>query len=65
MQLEVAIELTKLISCKFIKNLKKIIIINPTIYLSSIYHLINPFLTEEIKSIIEMNYVIKNANNII
>ena len=64
-QLEVAIELIKLITSKFSKNLKKIIIINPTIYLSSIYHLMNPFLIEEIKSIIEMNYVIKNANDII
>jgi len=65
MQIEVARELIKLISSNFSKNLKKIIIINPTIYLSSIYHLMNPFLIEEIKSIIEMNYVIKNANDII
>ena len=64
-QLEVTIELIKLITSKFSKNLKKIIIINPTIYLSCIYHLMNPFLIEEIKSIIEMNYVIKNANDII
>jgi hypothetical protein len=65
MQREVAIELIKLISSKFSKNLKKIIIINSTFYLSFIYHVINPFLLEEIKSIIEMNYVIKNAIDII
>ena len=65
MQREVAIELIKLISSKFSKNLKKIIIINSTIYLSFIYHVIHPFLIEEIKSIIEMNYVIKNAIDII
>jgi hypothetical protein len=65
MQCEVAIELIKLISSKFSKNLKKIIIINSTFYLSFIYHVINPFLLEEIKSIIEMNYVIKNAIDII
>ena len=65
MQREVAIELIKLISSNFSKNLKKIIIINSTIYLSCIYHLMNPFLIEEIKSIIEMNYVIKNAIDII
>ena len=56
LQIEVAIELAKLISSKFSKKLKKIIIINPTIYISGTYNIIAPFLNENIKSIIEMNY---------
>ena len=65
MQIEVARELIKLISSKFSKNLKKIIVINPNIYILLIYHIIIPFLTDEIKSIIVMNYNIKTANDII
>ena len=65
MQIEVARELIKLISSNFSKNLKKIIVINPNIYILFIYHIITPFLTNEIKLIIEMNYNIKNSNDII
>ena len=65
MQIEVARELIKLISSKFSKNLKKIIVINPNLYILSIYHIITPFLTDEIKLIIEMNYSIQNANDLI
>ena len=56
MQTNVAIELAKLISNKFSKNLKKIIIINPTFYITIIHKLIMPFLTNKIKDIIELNY---------
>ena len=65
LQIEVAVELAKLISTKFSDNLKKIIIINPTIYISSIYNIITPFLNEKIKSIIEINYDFKITNDII
>ena len=65
LQIEVAIELAKLISSKFSNNLKKIIIINPTLYISSIYNIITPFLNEKIKSIIEINYDFKITNDII
>jgi hypothetical protein len=65
LQIEVAIELAKLISSKFSNNLKKIIIINPTLYISSIYNIITPFLNKKIKSIIEINYDFKITNDII
>ena len=65
LQIQVAIELAKLISSKFSNNLKKIIIINPTLYISSIYNIITPFLNEKIKSIIEINYDFKITNDII
>ena len=44
LQIEVAVELAKLISTKFSDNLKKIIIINPTIYISSIYNIFGTFI---------------------
>jgi hypothetical protein len=56
LQINVAIELAKLISNKFSKNLKKIIIINPTFYITATHKLIMPFLNETIKNIIEINY---------
>ena len=42
-QIDVGISLAKLISSKFSNNLLKIIIINPTIYISFTYKLIIPF----------------------
>lgn len=56
LQINVATEIAKLISNKFSKNLKKIIIINPTIYITMTHKVIMPFLTETIKNIIEINY---------
>ena len=61
-QIQVAIELAKLISTKFSHNLKKIIIINPTLYISSIYNIITPFLSDKIKSIIEINHKYKTID---
>jgi hypothetical protein len=55
-QTKVAIELAKLISNKFSKNLKKIIIINPTIYITVIHKMIIPFLSNKVRDIIEINY---------
>ena len=52
-QTTVAIELAKLITQKFSKNLKKIIVINPTFYVSIIHELLMPFLNKKIKNIIE------------
>ena len=65
LQIQVAIELSKLISSKFSKNLKRIIIINPTFYVSSTYNIIRPFLNEKIKSIIEFNYDYKSISDVI
>ena len=65
LQIQVAIELAKLISLKFSKNLKRIIIINPTFYVSSTYNIIHPFLNEKIKSIIEINYNCKSVSDVV
>ena len=56
MQTNVAIQLAKLISSKFSKNLKKIIIINPTFYVTLTHKIIMPFLNEKVKNMIEINY---------
>ena len=50
----VAIELAKLIT-KFSKNLTKIIIINPTMYITMTHKIVLPFLNPKVKNIIEMN----------
>jgi len=63
-QTSVAIELAKLISNKFSKNLKKIIIINPTFYITITHKMLMPFLNNKIKDIIEINYEKKCAEEI-
>ena len=65
LQIEVATELSKLISSKFSKNLEKIIIINPSGYVSAVYAIVKPFLNNKIKSIIEINHEIKSVNDIL
>jgi len=64
LQIEVGIELAKLISRKFSRNLQKIIIINPNIYISSVYRLVYPFMNEKLRSIIEMNYEYKTSKDV-
>jgi hypothetical protein len=64
MQTNVAIELAKLISNKFSQNLKKIIIINPTFYITIIHKMIMPFLNNKVRDIIEINYDSKCAEEI-
>ena len=56
MQTSVAIELSKLISNKFSKNLKKIIIINPNFYTTIIHKVIIPFLNKKVNGLIEVDY---------
>jgi len=65
MQINVAIELAKLISNKFIKNLKKIIIINPTFYIIVTHKILIPFLNESLINLIEINYEITKSEEII
>jgi len=65
LQTNVAIGIAKLISNKFSKNLKKIIIINPTFYITMTYKVVMPFLNETIKNIIEINYENTTAQEII
>jgi hypothetical protein len=64
LQIEVGVELAKLISSKFSGNLQKIIIINPNIYISSVYSLVYPFMNEKLRSIVELNYHCKTANDV-
>ena len=64
-QTKVGIELAKLISNKFSKNLKKIIIINPTIYITITHKLMRPFLSSKVNNIIEMNYETTSSEEII
>jgi len=64
-QINVAIELAKLISNKFSKNLKKIIIINSTFYITIIHKIIMPFLNNKIKDIIEIDYESKCAEEVL
>ena len=65
LQIEVAKELSKLISSKFSENLEKIIIINPSSYVSAVYAIVKPFLNNKVKSIIEINYKIKTVDDIL
>ncbi len=64
MQTGVAIELAKLISNKFSKNLKKIIIINPTFYITITHKMIMPFLNNKVRDIIEINYESKSPEEL-
>ena len=64
MQTNVAIQLAKLISSKFSKNLKKIIIINPTFYIAITHKMILNFLNNKVKDIIEINYETTRAEDI-
>jgi len=52
MQTTVAIELAKLVST--FKNLKKIIIINPTLFIRIPYQIVMPFLNQTLRNSIEM-----------
>ena len=63
-QTNVAIELANLISSKFSKNLKKIIIINPTFYIAITHKMIMNFLNNKVKDVIEINYETTRAEDI-
>ena len=65
LQIEVATELSKLISSKFSENLEKILIINPSGYVSAVYNIVKPFLNDKVKSIIEINNEIKSIDDIL
>ena len=65
LQIEVAKELSKLISSKFSENLEKILIINPSGYVSAVYNIVKPFLNDKVKSIIEINNEIKSIDDIL
>lgn len=61
----VGIELVKLILSKFSKNLLKIIVINPTIYITYAYNFLKPFLSIDIQNLIVFNSTCQNIDNLI
>jgi len=65
MQTDVAIELAKLISNKFSKNLKNIMIINPTFYITITHKMLMPFLNKKVRDIIVINHEDSCAEQII
>jgi hypothetical protein len=54
MQTTVAIEIAKLIST--FSNLKKIIIINPVFYITTVHALVSPFLNKKLRDSIVIDY---------
>jgi hypothetical protein len=65
LQINVAIELAKLISNKFSTNLKKIIIINPTFYTTITHKMIKPFLNNKVRDIIEINHELNSGEDFV
>jgi hypothetical protein len=61
----VGIELIKLISLKFSKNLLNIIIINPTEYITYAYKFLETFLNKPLKKLIIFNNQCKDIDNLI
>jgi len=64
-EFNVGIELIKLISSKFSKNLSKIVIINPTIYITYAYNFLKTFLSKELKNLIVFNTKCKDIDYLI
>jgi hypothetical protein len=65
MQINVGIQLAKLITNKFSHNLLNIIILNPTIYVSLTHNSIKHFLSERVNKVIIFNHKYKNINDIL
>jgi hypothetical protein len=63
-EFNIGIELVKLITNKFSKNLLKIIIINPTIYTTTTYKVLHPFISKELNDIIIFNRKCKDINSL-
>lgn len=55
MQVDVGIQLAKLITSKFSSNLVNIIIINPTVYISWMYYIIAPFMSKKVNEMVIFN----------
>jgi hypothetical protein len=64
MQTTVAIELAKLIVGKFSKNLRKIIIINPTFFVTMTHKIVMPFLSEKVRLIVDINHELTRAEQV-
>ena len=55
MQIDVGIQLAKLITTKYSSNLVNIIIINPTVYISWTYYIIAPFMSKKVNEMVIFN----------
>jgi hypothetical protein len=53
LQVQVGIALTHLITEKYSKNLEKILVINPTVYINIMYSILYPFISNDIREIIK------------
>lgn len=53
LHIDLAICMTKIIK-QFSNNLKKIIIINPNLYISSIYKIVSPFINNKMKNVVNI-----------
>jgi hypothetical protein len=63
-QTSVARGLANLITTKFSQNLKKIIILNPTIYVRLTHSMLMPFLNTKVQELIEVNLEMKCLEDI-
>lgn len=54
MAIQVGIQLAKLITKKHSKNLRKIVVINPTWHIKTVIELVRPFLTKRVTSLIQV-----------
>lgn len=64
-QTTVAVELAKLIVTKFSKNLKKIVIINPNVFVTVTHKIVMPFLSEKVQRLVEINHEFTRAEQIL
>lgn len=55
MEIKISISLSKLINDNYSKNLKKLVILNPTWHIRTTLNLVNPFLSENVKKIIKID----------
>ena len=55
LEIDVAIRLARLVSDKFSSTLDRIVIIHPTWHIFAIMRLVNPFLNDHVKSIIQIS----------
>ena len=64
-QFTVARELAQLITKKFSKNIRKIIIINPTSYVRLTHSFVLPFLNDSVRELVEINHRVKVADELL
>ena len=61
MEIKIATSLAKLINDNYSKNLKKLVILNPTWHIRTILTIVSPFLSDDVKKLIKIDE--KNSGN--